>query len=79
MGFIFQIFIRPAIALAPALFIVIVIVIVYGGKFKLPLALPGGFVAVLLGIALAWTLAPSVIPISNCRRSHTNSPSTFPR
>ena len=41
-------FAMPAIALVPALFVIMV----YGGQVKLPLGVPGGFVAVLLGVAL---------------------------
>lgn len=52
MGFVFQIFAMPALALIPALFVIIV----YGGQIKLPLGLPGGFVAVVIGIALGWVL-----------------------
>lgn len=50
MGFVFQIFAMPAIALVPAL----LVIVVYGGRIKLPLGLPGGFVAVALGVALGW-------------------------
>lgn len=50
MGFVFQIFAMPAIALVPALFVIMV----YGGRIKLPMGLPGGFIAVLLGIAMGW-------------------------
>jgi AGZA family xanthine/uracil permease-like MFS transporter len=52
MGFVFQIFAMPAIALVPALFVIMV----YGGQIKLPLGVPGGFVAVLLGVAMGWLL-----------------------
>ncbi|HIJ82172.1 MAG TPA: NCS2 family permease [Desulfuromonadales bacterium] len=52
MGFVFQIFAMPAVALVPALFVLFV----YGGQVRLPLALPGGFVAVLLGVAIGWVL-----------------------
>ena len=52
MGFVFQIFAMPAIAIVPALFVIFV----YGGRIKLPLGLPGGFVAVALGVALGWFL-----------------------
>jgi AGZA family xanthine/uracil permease-like MFS transporter len=52
MGFVFQIFAMPAIAIVPALFVIMV----YGGKIKLPLGVPGGFVAVLLGVAIGWIL-----------------------
>jgi AGZA family xanthine/uracil permease-like MFS transporter len=52
MGFVFQIFAMPAIAVVPAL----LVIMVYGGQVKLPLGLPGGFIAVLLGVALGWGL-----------------------
>jgi AGZA family xanthine/uracil permease-like MFS transporter len=52
MGFVFQIFAMPAIALVPALFVIMV----YGGQVKLPLGVPGGFVAVLIGVAIGWLL-----------------------
>ncbi|HLO26961.1 MAG TPA: NCS2 family permease, partial [Geobacteraceae bacterium] len=52
MGFVFQIFAMPAIAIVPALFVIIV----YGGQIKLPLGLPGGFIAVVLGVAMGWML-----------------------
>ncbi len=52
MGFVFQIFAMPAIAIVPALFVIMV----YGGQVKLPLGLPGGFIAVLLGVAMGWLL-----------------------
>ncbi len=52
MGFVFQIFATPALGLLPML----VILIAYAAKLKLPLGLPAGFAAVLLGTALAWIL-----------------------
>jgi len=52
MGFVFQIFAMPAIALVPAL----LVIIVYGGQIKLPLGLPGGLIAVALGVAMGWIL-----------------------
>jgi AGZA family xanthine/uracil permease-like MFS transporter len=52
MGFVFQIFAMPAIAVVPALFVIFV----YGGRIKLPLGLPGGFIAVLIGVAMGWIL-----------------------
>ena len=75
MGFVFQIFAMPAIAVVPALFVIMV----YGGQIKLPLGLPGGFIAVLLGVAIGWILAGAAIPISSRSRSRTSLPSTFPR
>lgn len=50
MGFAFRIFAAPLIALLPLL----LLVSVYAGRIRLPLGLPGGLVAVLLGVALAW-------------------------
>lgn len=59
MGFVFQVFAKPAIGLLPML----LIVCFYAGKIKLPLGLPGGFAAVLLGTVLAWLLhACGVLP-----------------
>lgn len=58
MGFVFQIFAMPAIAVVPALFVIIV----YGGQIKLPLGLPGGFMAVALGVAMGWVLRWSGYP-----------------
>lgn len=52
MGFVFQIFAMPAIAVVPAL----LVIIVYGGQIKLPLGLPGGFIAVAVGVAMGWIL-----------------------
>jgi AGZA family xanthine/uracil permease-like MFS transporter len=50
MGFVFQIFASPALALIPAFFILFA----YGSGLKLPLGLPGGLAAVLIGTAIAW-------------------------
>ena len=58
MGFIFQIFAMPAIALVPALFVIMV----YGGQVKLPRGMPGGLVAVLLGVGLGWALRLAGFP-----------------
>jgi AGZA family xanthine/uracil permease-like MFS transporter len=52
MGFVFQIFASPWIALLPA----ILILISYASHTRLPFGLPGGLVAVALGTAIAWTL-----------------------
>jgi AGZA family xanthine/uracil permease-like MFS transporter len=52
MGFIFQLFATPIIGLFPML----LILIGYSARIKLPLGLPVGFVAVLLGTAIAWIL-----------------------
>jgi adenine/guanine/hypoxanthine permease len=50
MGFVFQIFASPLIALLPMM----LILINYGSGIKLPLGLPGGLVAVLVGTLLGW-------------------------
>jgi AGZA family xanthine/uracil permease-like MFS transporter len=50
MGFVFQVFASPAIAVLPML----MILFTYAGRVRLPLGLPGGIVAVALGVALAW-------------------------
>jgi AGZA family xanthine/uracil permease-like MFS transporter len=50
MGFVFQIFASPLIAVLPML----MILFTYAGRVKLPLGLPGGIIAVGLGVALAW-------------------------
>ncbi|MFZ4598901.1 MAG: NCS2 family permease [Terrimicrobiaceae bacterium] len=52
MGFAFQIFASPVIAVVP----MFLIVIAYAARIKLPLGLPAGFVAILIGVALAWGL-----------------------
>lgn len=52
MGFVFQIFASPLIALLPML----MILICYASRTKLPLGLPSGLIAVCVGVALAWTL-----------------------
>jgi adenine/guanine/hypoxanthine permease len=52
MGFVFQIFATPLLGLLPML----LILIVYSSRARLPFGLPGGLVAVLLGIGLAWFL-----------------------
>jgi AGZA family xanthine/uracil permease-like MFS transporter len=51
MGFVFQIFANPALALIPAF----LILFVYASHIRLPLGLPGGLVALLLGTAIAWS------------------------
>lgn len=52
MGFVFQIFATPIIALVPMM----LILINYASKTRLPLGLPGGLVAVGLGTLAAWVL-----------------------
>ena len=52
MGFAFQIFASPAIAVVPML----LIVLAYAGKVRLPFGIPAGFAAVVVGTAVAWAM-----------------------
>lgn len=52
MGFVFQIFATPALGLLPML----LILVCYAAKLKLPLGLPAGFFAVVVGTVAAWAL-----------------------
>jgi AGZA family xanthine/uracil permease-like MFS transporter len=52
MGFIFQIFSSPLVALFPAL----LVLIGYAGRIRWPFGLPTGFIAVVFGTATAWLL-----------------------
>ena len=52
MGFVFQIFASPALGLLPML----MIIVCYAAKLRLPLGLPAGFAAVVVGTLLAWGL-----------------------
>lgn len=52
MNFIFQLFASPGIAVLPML----IILVVYAARVRLPLGVPGGLLAVLVGMALAWGL-----------------------
>ena len=52
MGFILQIFASPLIAILPMM----LILISYASRIKWPMSLPGGFLAVVIGVTLAWIL-----------------------
>ena len=52
MGFVFQLFASPVIAFLPMM----LILISYASRVRLPLGLPGGLLAVGVGVALAWGL-----------------------
>jgi AGZA family xanthine/uracil permease-like MFS transporter len=52
MGFVFQIFATPAIALLPML----LILFAYASGTKLPFGIPAGLLAVIIGIGAAWGL-----------------------
>jgi AGZA family xanthine/uracil permease-like MFS transporter len=76
MGFVFQIFSMPIIALLPML----LILFAYGGQIKLPMGLPGGFVAVVVGAAIAWLLKwagfPYFHPLQEPYQFHVYYPHT---
>lgn len=59
VGFIFQIFARPLIAIVPMM----MILTAYASRRALPGGLPGGLVAVLTGVALAWGLRLLGLPV----------------
>ncbi|MEM6883574.1 MAG: NCS2 family permease [Verrucomicrobiota bacterium] len=52
MGFVFQIFASPIVGVIP----MVLIFLFYAGKIKLPLSVPGGFIAVAVGVVLAWVM-----------------------
>ena len=58
MGFAFQIFASPAIALLP----MFLIVIAYATRMRLPLGIPAGLLAILAGVAIAWGLKWAGVP-----------------
>jgi len=59
MGFIFQIFASPMIAILPMM----MILMTYASRQTFPSGLPGGLVAVLTGVALAWGLRLFGMPV----------------
>jgi adenine/guanine/hypoxanthine permease len=52
MGFVFQIFASPALALLPMM----MILVSYAAKIRWPMGLPGGLLAVAMGTGMAWGL-----------------------
>jgi len=50
MEFVFQIYARPAVAVVPMM----LILAAYAGRLRLPLGVPGGLLAVLIGAGVAW-------------------------
>jgi len=52
VGFSFQIFASPAVAIIPMM----LVLTMYGARIRLPWRLPGGVVAVLFGVGVAWIL-----------------------
>lgn len=59
MGFVFQIFASPALALLPMM----MILVSYAAKIRWPMGLPGGLMAVAMGTAMAWGLKLAGIPL----------------
>jgi AGZA family xanthine/uracil permease-like MFS transporter len=59
MGFVFQIFASPVIAVAPML----LIVVAYASGLRMPFGIPAGFAAILLGTAIAWIARWIGIPL----------------
>ena len=59
VGFIFQIFASPLIAVVPLM----LLLMTYAGRCRLPGGLPGGLVAVLTGVVLAWGLRALGLPV----------------
>jgi AGZA family xanthine/uracil permease-like MFS transporter len=79
MGFVFQIFATPGIALLP----MFLILFTYASRTRLPLGLPGGFVAVFVGVACAWILRalgqPSFEPSTDPYQLQFHPPVPVPR
>ncbi len=77
MGFIFQMFASPLIAIVP----LILILGTYAARVKLPLGLPGGFLAVVIGTALAWFLRgigfPSFEPVQDAYTFAVHTPKPY--
>jgi AGZA family xanthine/uracil permease-like MFS transporter len=58
MGFIFQIFAAPMLAILPMM----MILVTYASGLKMPLGVPGGMLAVGTGVAIAWLLRAFGLP-----------------
>lgn len=58
MGFAFQIFASPSIALLP----MFLIVVAYASRVRLPFGVPAGLAAILVGVAIAWALRLAGLP-----------------
>jgi len=52
LGFSFQIFSSPLIAVIP----MFIVLICYGARLRLPFHIPGGLLAILIGVGIAWAL-----------------------
>ncbi len=58
MGFAFQIFASPSIALLP----MFLIVIAYASRVRLPFGVPAGLLAIVIGVLIAWVLRWAGLP-----------------
>jgi AGZA family xanthine/uracil permease-like MFS transporter len=58
MGFAFQIFASPAIAVLP----MFLVVLAYATRIQLPFGLPAGLLAIVTGVAVAWILKWAGLP-----------------
>lgn len=67
MGFVFQIFAAPLLAILPMM----MILVCYASGLKMPFGLPGGMLAVGTGVAIAWFLRALGLP------SFTPSPEPY--
>jgi AGZA family xanthine/uracil permease-like MFS transporter len=61
IDFVFQIFASPLLAMFPMM----LILATYAGRLRLPFGLPGGLVAVLIGVAIAWISRALNMPLFN--------------
>jgi len=59
MGFVFQLFANPIVGLAPMM----LVLVGYASRVKLPFGAPVGFMAVLLGTAIAWGMSAAGHPV----------------
>ncbi len=59
MGFVFQIFASPVLAVFPMM----LILIAYAGRLRLPLGMPGGLAAVVIGVVVAWVSRAMGMPL----------------
>jgi adenine/guanine/hypoxanthine permease len=59
MGFVFQIFAAPALALLPMM----MILVSYASGVRWPMGMPGGFLAMAVGVGLAWGLRLAGLPL----------------
>ena len=67
MGFVFQIFAAPLLAILPMM----MILVCYASGVKMPLGVPGGMLAVGVGVGIAWLLRALGLP------SFTPSPEPY--